>query len=149
MNRLMTFYGVEPVIETKVENGKTYGLHRDRNPDSGWGEWRWSLIDKNEMVCHEAKLEEMPKKEAGDLLRILIEDVANLYGKESRKFSEKLAEFDISFEVSIGSKSDIDKAIDKFTELKDKAPNLRDAVYLDGVLAILETIKKDGKEKTH
>jgi hypothetical protein len=43
--KLKIFAGCEPVVETKmmVSGGveKLFGLHRDRIPDAGWGEWRW------------------------------------------------------------------------------------------------------------
>ena len=42
--KLKIFAGCEPVVETKrmVSGGveKLFGLHRDRMPDAGWGEWR-------------------------------------------------------------------------------------------------------------
>lgn len=37
----------------------------------------------------------------------------------------------------------IQKAIEKFEEAKNKAYTLRDMVYLDGVLSILDTIKNE------
>lgn len=41
------------------------------------------------------------------------------------------------------SESKIDKAIKKFEEAKSKSESLRDVVYLDGVLAVLDTIKNE------
>lgn len=38
-------------------------------------------------------------------------------------------------------KTPINKAIEQFEELKSKAPNLRDMLYLDGVLAVLDSLK--------
>lgn len=35
----------------------------------------------------------------------------------------------------------LEKAIAKFEELKDKSTSLKDSVYLDGVLSVLESIK--------
>ena len=47
--KLKIFAGCEPVVETKmmVSGGveKQFGLHRDRMPDAGWGEWRWTDMD--------------------------------------------------------------------------------------------------------
>lgn len=47
--KLKIFAGCEPVVETKrmVSGGveKLFGLHRDRMPDAGWGEWRWSDME--------------------------------------------------------------------------------------------------------
>ena len=37
----------------------------------------------------------------------------------------------------------IQKAIEKFEEAKNKASTLRDMVYLDGVLSVLDTIKNE------
>jgi len=37
----------------------------------------------------------------------------------------------------------IQKAIEKFEEAKNKASTLRDVMYLDGVLSILDTIKNE------
>lgn len=37
----------------------------------------------------------------------------------------------------------IQKAIEKFEQAKNKASTLRDMVYLDGVLSILDTIKNE------
>lgn len=46
----------------------------------------------------------------------------------------------------------INKAIGIFEDLKSKAQNLKDVVYLDGVLAVLDSIKpyeKEVIEQTH
>ncbi len=43
-------------------------------------------------------------------------------------------------------KTPINKAIEQFEELQSKAKNLKDVIYLDGVLAVLDTIKEYEKE---
>ena len=94
MKTIKTFYNIQPVIDISIEKascpnfGKEYGLNRDRNPDSGWSEWRSSLMDNSKDT------EVTP-----ELLQILVEDLANYYGGNSREFSEKLKEFGI--EISI------------------------------------------------
>lgn len=41
------------------------------------------------------------------------------------------------------SNDKIQKAIEKFEEAKNKSSSLKDIVYLDGVLAVLDTIKNE------
>lgn len=78
--KIKVFYGNQPCLEEK--NGM--GLNRDRNPDSGWGEMRNTRIES-------AKEIEMNK----DIRKILLEDIAFHYGKNSAEFSRKLEEFNL------------------------------------------------------
>lgn len=82
--KIKVFYTNEPILETKVEtNGLTYGLHRDRKPDAGWGELRWSLMDER---VKEVELTD-------ELKKILVEDIcASL---PDYRIYEKLKEFDL------------------------------------------------------
>ena len=45
------------------------------------------------------------------------------------------------------SNDKIQKAIEKFEEAKNKSSSLKDIVYLDGVLAVLDTIKNETFKK--
>ena len=82
MATIRTFYGTEPILETKTMEGQDalFGLHRDRNPDAGWGEWRWERMDNG---VKEVELDEKLRK-------ILIEDICKLYPND--KVYEKLKE---------------------------------------------------------
>ena len=89
MSRILTFYDIEPVLDTKVETaegpnkGVKYGLHRDIMPDAGWGELRWTRLDKA-----------VNKYDSDGKLKVkLLEDLAFAFGKDSTKFREKLIEF--------------------------------------------------------
>ena len=94
MKTIKTFFGNQPVLEVGTETSKgpnfdkKYGLNRDRNPDRDWGEYRNSLMNS-------AKDTELTP----ELLQILVEDLANYYGENSKRFSEKLKEFGIKFIV--------------------------------------------------
>jgi hypothetical protein len=94
MKTIKTFYNNQPVIDIRTEKaigpnfGKEYGLNRDRNPDRDWSEWRSSLMDN-------AKDTEV----TSELLTILVEDLANYYGENSRLFSSKLKEFGIEIKI--------------------------------------------------
>ena len=68
--KIKVFYTNEPVLETKVEsNGLTYGLHRDRQPDTGWGELSWSVMD--------GRVTEVDLTD--ELHKILVEDICNYF----------------------------------------------------------------------
>lgn len=84
MNTIKIFYNNQPIlsiIECDI-TGNLYGLNRDRNPDNGWGELRKTIISQ----AKEVELTD-------ELKQILIEDLAYVYGQDSKKFSEKLKEF--------------------------------------------------------
>ena len=84
--KIKVFYNVEPVLEIKDEQncGKMapFGLHRDRCPDAGWGEFRWGRMEN-------AKEVELTDK----LRKILIEDICEYYSGE--KTYKKLVELDL------------------------------------------------------
>lgn len=63
---------------------KEYGLNRDRNPDTDWGELRSTSMDSAKKV----ELTENFKK-------ILLEDLAYAFGSDTNKFSQKLKEFNL------------------------------------------------------
>jgi hypothetical protein len=81
--KIRVFYGIEPIIETKVENGREFGLHRDRQPDAGWGEMRWTFIDER---VKEVEL-------TPELRKILVEDIC--VSMPDHKVYGKLKEFDL------------------------------------------------------
>ena len=96
--KLKIFAGCEPVVETKrmVSGGveKLFGLHRDRMPDAGWGEWRWSDIEG----AVEVDTKEMTPEKASDLTTIVVEDLLQHYTYNNpKKIREKLEEFGIVF----------------------------------------------------
>jgi len=76
MKTILVFPGNQPCLEIDEKN---MGLNRDRCPDTGWGELRWTTINN-------AKEQELTPK----LKHILLEDIAYVYGTESKKFTEKL-----------------------------------------------------------
>lgn len=61
---------------------------------------------------------------------------------EARLFINKLKEQALTMEKE-ESNAKIQKAIEKFEEAKSKSSSLKDIVYLDGVLAVLDTIKNE------
>lgn len=95
MKTIKTFYNIQPVLDIRVEKtpgpnfGKEYGLNRDRCPDRDWGEYRSTSMD----LTKDTEL-------TPELLQILVEDLANYYGENSKLFSEKLKEFGITFSVN-------------------------------------------------
>lgn len=80
---IKTFFGVEPVIAVKEsDNGDIMGLHRDRCPDAGWDEFRWTKIDSVESTILDQ-----------ELMQTLIEDICEYYGGANSY--KKLKEFGI------------------------------------------------------
>lgn len=80
--KLFVFYGRQPCLEIKEEKYGRFGVNRDRQPDSGWGE------------MHSTTMEYAKEIEMTDELKItLLEDLAYAYGSNSKKFREKLIEF--------------------------------------------------------
>ena len=67
--------------------------------------------------------------------------------KEITEKEWRLSENKLGEQAKAMHKEEIDakiqKAIEKFEEAKNKASTLRDVVYLDGVLSILDTIKNE------
>jgi hypothetical protein len=86
MKTIKTFYGREPILMTRYNEQQkaTFGLHRDRYPDSGWDEFRWTRMED----------EKVKETELTDSIKqILIEDICECYkGKEAY---DKLKEFDL------------------------------------------------------
>lgn len=81
--KIKVFYNIEPILDTKNENGRLFGLHRDRQPDAGWGELRWTFIDER---VKEVDL-------TSELRKILIEDICVSF--PDHKIYNKLKEFDL------------------------------------------------------
>ena len=83
MKAIKVFYGIEPILETKVEGGREFGLHRDRQPDAGWGEMRWTFMDER-------------VKKVGitpELCKTLIEDICYYY--DNKEIFNKLKEYEL------------------------------------------------------
>ena len=81
--KIKVFYSNEPVLDVKTEtNGKLYGLHRDRQLDTGWG-LRWTLMDER---VKEVEL-------TSELSKILVEDICFLF--PDYRVYDKLKEFDL------------------------------------------------------
>jgi hypothetical protein len=89
--KIKVFYGNQPVLDTRIESegvnkGKEYGLNRDRNPDSGWGELNWKHMEG----------EWLSEVEMTDGLKaILLQDLAYADGNNSNEFLNKLHEFEL------------------------------------------------------
>ena len=82
---MLVFYGIEPVLDITIqEDGRKFGLHRDRNPDSGWSELRHSHMNE--------RCKEIP--DTPELRQILLEDLAYTFGKNSVDFKTKLKEYE-------------------------------------------------------
>ncbi len=82
--KVKVFYTNEPVLEVKTEtNGKLYGLHRDRHPDAGWGELRWTFMDER---VKEVEL-------TPELRKTLVEDIC--VSLPDHRIYDKLKEFDL------------------------------------------------------
>jgi len=82
--KIKVFYSNEPVLDVKTEtNGKPYGLHRDRNPDAGWGPLRWTLMDE--------RVKDVDLTD--ELRKILVEDICTSF--PDYKIYNKLKEFDL------------------------------------------------------
>ena len=76
--KIKVFDGIEPCL---LEVGGM-GIHRDRNPDAGWGELRKTILS-------EAKEVELTP----ELKITLIEDLAFYKGSDSEIFSELMRIF--------------------------------------------------------
>ncbi len=63
---------------------REYGVNRDRDPDNGWSESRQTCMTYSK----EAEL-------TPDLKIKLLEDLAFVYGRNSKMFSQKLKEFNL------------------------------------------------------
>ena len=94
MATIRTLFGTEPILEvqTAKERGLSdqtglFGLHRDRKPDAGWDEFRWTRIDGGRPeTFKEVELNE-------DLRKIFIEDICAHYPND--KVYEKLKKYDL------------------------------------------------------
>lgn len=76
--------GTEPILDIDEEG---FALYRDRDPDAGWGPLRRSKMSKND---HIIQVELTP-----ELKQTLLEDIAFTYGKDSKKFTAKMQEFNL------------------------------------------------------
>lgn len=87
MKTVKVIYGNEPILEVKKDMSAgemvDFGLHRDRQPDSGWSELRWTRI--NELV---KEVELTP-----ELCKILIEDICYCY--DNKHIFNKLKEYEL------------------------------------------------------
>ena len=87
---MLVFYGNQPCLDLEVcktpgpNFNKSYGLNRDRQPDSGWSELRRTDCTVGRFV-----------KETPELRLILLEDLAYAFGSNTEKFKEKLKEFNL------------------------------------------------------
>lgn len=79
MKTIQVFYSKQPCLN--VDEG--FGLNRDRNPDSGWGEVRSTNMSLSKTVVL-----------TPELRQTLLEDLAYVYGQNTKIFSEKLKEFE-------------------------------------------------------
>ena len=50
MKKIVVFRGNQPCLETKYDEVQKceFGLNRDRYPDAGWGEFRWTRMEKGQ-----------------------------------------------------------------------------------------------------
>lgn len=80
------FINNQPIIDI---DSRKFGLNRDRNPDFGWNELRWSNLEE-----HNVQEIDISLTMNLDYKIILIEDLAFAYGQSSR-FKQKLIEFNL------------------------------------------------------
>lgn len=86
-NQILVFFNNQPVIEVEYNKVQEawFGINRDRDPDSGWGEFRRSRIEKDNR-CEWVDL-------TPELKRILVEDICEYC--TNKKVYLKLKEFDL------------------------------------------------------
>ena len=82
MKKVFVIYGKEPILDIDKDG---MGLHRDKIPDSGWGELRRTNIN----MC----MDKIKEVDLNDVKQTLLEDLAFAYGSDSAKFCTKLKEF--------------------------------------------------------
>jgi hypothetical protein len=102
--KIKVLYGIEPVLEAKYDEDMrgNYGLHRDRTPDTGWGEYRWTRLDEKTHGLSEVELN-------SDLKKILIEDICERY--KGDKAYMKLREFDLIKDQDYFFPEDLDSVL--------------------------------------
>lgn len=85
---IKVIHGNQPVLEIKCDhstmNEPEY-LNRDRNPDAGWNELRWT----RSLKCIK-EIEMTP-----ELRQILFEDLAFAFGHDSKKLAERMKHFNL------------------------------------------------------
>ena len=90
MKTIKRYYG-QPILETTkgISAGKKvdFGLYRDRNPDSGWGQ----MIQVN--LNTDKGIDEVRLNRANKLM--LLQDLAYAFGSNTEKFTNKLLEFEL------------------------------------------------------
>lgn len=74
----------QPIINTELDSGQTYGINRDRSPDANWSEWRKTNITSNSI----SEVEVTP-----ELKIIMIQDISDLYHSKPDLLIDKLNEF--------------------------------------------------------
>ena len=77
----------EPILDVDNDN---FGLHRDRCPDTDWGQLRRSNMNDEGNMTNTKKVEL-----EGEIKTRLLEDLAYAYGNDTKKFHDKLVEFKI------------------------------------------------------
>ena len=82
--KVKVFSGNQPALDTELRGNTMMGLNRDRSPDYGWSQCRFSnMTDAREV--------ELTK----ELKQILLEDLAYAFGNDTKKFNQKLKEFNL------------------------------------------------------
>lgn len=91
MTKILVFSNNQPClnittlhVKNTTNDGKKFGLNRDRCPDKDWSELRNTSLEH-------AKEVELTK----ELKQILIEDLAYAYGSNTSLFSSKMKEFNL------------------------------------------------------
>lgn len=125
------------VAKDSPNYGVLFAVNRDRQPDNGWGE------------LHNSRLETAVEMElTPELKQLLLEDLAFAYGQDSKKFIEKLEEFDLL------PKKDSFDVLQTFERIEHKldptlAQNLREFIHSgksqDECMAFIEGYEKGVK----
>ncbi len=90
------------------------------------------------------QVKEMEKERMIELIQFIVSekelvDYSSVSKETSSYYLDKINQVDSKEQ----QKSKIDIAIQKFEDLKSKANSLRDVMYLDGVLAVLDSIQNE------
>lgn len=85
---ILVLPGNQPIVKLVWDEQQQsyFGSNRDRDPDSGWGQWRNTRVGEEDGRCKRIQL-------TPQLTKILIEDICGYF--DNKQVVEKLIEFGI------------------------------------------------------
>lgn len=138
MKKIKVFHRTHSLLEVIMKNAsnREYGVNRNRDPDAGWGE----VVQTDMDYCQELDM-------TPELKLTLLEDLAYVYGSNTKKFRSKLKQFKLVptettnnlIEVEwtkINSKDDLPKI--KGNYLVTTVDNNIETCYVDGDISSLK-----------